>query len=202
MQVALQHTSLYGRLQVWWLLSNLTLAPPNDQDCWQLKGVKSPTHIYGSVHNFMQANAARNLLADPSRSDAGDWGRRALAAESGGAVDKARVSVFNMHSLGFSYLQGAFVLPPDAQDRFMELANITLHQLPQGPAARAAVSGGMMPADVWTLLLWPINRFAHAACQGEPVQLMYVISQLAPAILLGFIGWQGGVVPLTAVSDT
>eukprot|EP00775_Hariotina_reticulata_P007113 gene7113-7327_t len=175
LQVALQHPSTGGRLHVWWLLNNITLAPSHDQDCWQLNDVKNPSQIYGSVDEFGQAPAVRGLLADSALGTHRSVWRPRLLAGTGSSADASRVSGFKMYSLGFSYLQAAFVLPLESPDRFLQITNVTLHQLPQGPSAPSAVSGRMMTADVWALLLWPINRTMGG---GSPVYVADAVIML------------------------
>jgi hypothetical protein len=58
-----------------------------------------------------------------------------------------------------------YLLPVDAQDKFLQIQNLTLRQLPQMAATRSLrgmlrrrLQADASPIGIWTLLLWPIRR--------------------------------------------
>lgn len=139
LQDALLAPSEEDRLHVWMLLSNVSINPPSDPDCWQTRAMQYTTQIYGQVH------AERSQQAVPSRQEA--------------------AAVPDMFSLSWNFMRSALELPANAQERFLQIQNVSLRQLPQGPnAARAAGmraeqgADGPSPPDVWTILLWSVNR--------------------------------------------
>lgn len=100
--------------------------------------------------------------------------------------DPASALAGRVYSLGFQYVPGLITIPADAPDRYFQVRNITLWQLPQahtqaGSASLAGAAGGsrrrlvqagapaagaggavslpdMMPTGVFTIMLWPFNR--------------------------------------------
>jgi hypothetical protein len=181
----MQHTTKDNRLHVWLLISNITLAPQQQPDCWQQRSVNYTTQLYSQEANFSSADAhrlAHELLLPSSPAPTGtspSAGHRDLlaaqepAASPTAAADPPAASTASpaapaaplaprrvLHSLGFSYIRDAFVLPATASDQFLQMQNVTLLQLPQGPNAHAAadVQAAPWPPDVWTVLLWSVNR--------------------------------------------
>jgi hypothetical protein len=65
-----------------------------------------------------------------------------------------------LNALSFAFTRNAFTLPAAAAEQFFQIQNATLLQLPQGPNAAAAADMGAGPAppDVWTVLLWSVDR--------------------------------------------
>jgi hypothetical protein len=123
------------------LLNNITTAEPG---CWQNRNMRYTTQIYGQVqHNTNVTTPAKQAAA----------------------ARKQRNTGFDVFALSFGFMRDVLVLPETAEDRFLQIQNVTLLQLPQGPAARAAAGmnaghggDGPTPSDIWTLLLWSVNR--------------------------------------------
>ncbi|KAF8060546.1 RPL6 [Scenedesmus sp. PABB004] len=137
MQSAMVVPSEENRLHVWMLTANVSLVPPSDPACWQRRKLERTTQIYGAV------------------------GTRSADAPGGSAAD------VGSYALSWGFLPGALELPAGAQDKFLQIQNVSLAQLPQGPGAAAAAGlraaapgggGGPAPPDVWTLLMWSVNR--------------------------------------------
>lgn len=63
-------------------------------------------------------------------------------------------------SFSFGYLPDALVLQPNAEAQSFSIFNTTLTALPQGPNPHTTTTPGRLPPDVFTLLLWSINRCA------------------------------------------
>lgn len=86
-----------------------------------------------------------------------------------------------MYALGFQYTAGLIQLPPGAGERYFQIRNITLHQLPQARADQvrasgsssarrlmqgaatpartmASVAANTLPPGSMTILLWAFNR--------------------------------------------
>ncbi|WIA15154.1 hypothetical protein OEZ85_001840 [Tetradesmus obliquus] len=149
MQAALQAPSEETRLHVWMLLNNVTTA---EADCWQKRDMCYTTQIYGQIQDYMNVS-----LGSETQAAAGKAAAAAAMHTSGNG--------FNVFSLSFGFMRDVLVLPPQAADKFLQIQNVTLLQLPQGPGARAAAGmnagqggDGPTPPDVWTLLLWSVNR--------------------------------------------
>lgn len=88
----------------------------------------------------------------------------------------------SVHTLSFNYRPGLFHLPAQSPDKYLQIRNITLRQLPQlltpNSGARGSSSSGNgngshrrlqqqqqassvadgASAGVWTMLLWPFDR--------------------------------------------
>lgn len=133
------------------LLSNVSINPASDLSCWQVRDVQYTTQVYGQVHGGGLQHSQPVMLPE------------AVAGQP--APFAAANPVFDMFSLGFNYMRSALQLPSNAGEKYLQIQNVTLLQLPQGPdAATAAGLGagqsgdGQTPADIWTILLWPINR--------------------------------------------
>lgn len=87
----------------------------------------------------------------------------------------AQLSDSTMYTLSFNYTPDLFLIPPEAPERYLQVRNITLRQLPQlqrpsnssndsSSARRLLQSGGVAALPfttdpgVWTILLWSFNR--------------------------------------------
>lgn len=142
LQAALQSPSEETRLHVWMLLNNISVAEP---DCWQLRNVQYSTQIYGQCHE------STHVVQD----------KKAAAASLQHPISNG----FDVFALSFGFMRDVLVLPHNSGDRFLQIQNVTLLQLPQGPGASAAAGmhagqggDGPTPPDVWTVLLWSVNR--------------------------------------------
>jgi hypothetical protein len=168
MQAALQYTTKENRLHVWLLVSNISLAPPEQPACWQQRSVNYSTQLYSEdVSNSTEgprllqqvmlpgaAWSAANPAAVPRKLQASD----ASNATASAAPPLAPRRI--LHALLFNFIRDAFVLPDTAADQFFHVQNAT-SQLPQRPNARAAADlrAGPVPADVWTVMLWSVKRW-------------------------------------------
>jgi hypothetical protein len=141
-QAALAAPSEETRLHVWMLLNNITTAKPG---CWQNRNMRYTTQIYGQVQDNTNVTTPQ--------------------AKQAAAARRHRSDGFDVFALSFGFMRDVLVLPQTAEDRFLQIQNVTLLQLPQGPGAAAAAGmhagqggDGPTPPDVWTLLLWSVNR--------------------------------------------
>jgi hypothetical protein len=155
LQAALQAPSEETRLHVWMLLNNISTAEP---DCWQHRNMRYTTQIYGQIQDHTNITAVQEKQA-----------LNKAAAAAAAAVHHS--NGFNVFALSFGFMRDVLVLPQQAADRFLQIQNVTLLQLPQGPKAAAAAGmhagqggDGPTPPDVWTLLLWSVNRCALCFC--------------------------------------
>lgn len=147
------------------LLSNVSISAA----CWAPRNVSHVTQLYGQepgsrdqhrrAHELWQQPAAQAPAAaahaQPQQQDDGGDGWPPLPRQ---------------FTLAWGHVAGALQLPHDAPDKYLQLQNVTLAQLPQGPGAAGAValalpagSSEPTPPSVWTLLLWPISRCARPA---------------------------------------
>lgn len=69
------------------------------------------------------------------------------------------------YMFGMGYMRGALKLPPTADNKFFSVFNTTLAQLPQGPDARMNSVPDRLPPDIFTLLMWSVNRWG-SVCGG------------------------------------
>jgi hypothetical protein len=185
MQAAMQYPTKDNRLHVWLLTSNISLAPAEQPDCWQHRSVDYTTQLYsqdpsassadehtllhqlllpGSVASTGQTAAAAAAAGD---SQTAPHGRTLLQSQSttsnaSSSTSAAPAPSRAVNALSFAFMRNAFVLPATAADQFFQIQNATLLQLPQGPNAAAAADAkaGPWPPDIWTVLLFSINRWA------------------------------------------
>jgi hypothetical protein len=150
LQAALQAPSEETRLHVWMLLNNISTAEPG---CWQRSKMRYTTHIYGQIQDNMNVSLAQQQQ------------QQAAAAKAAASPAVHSSNGFNVFALSFGFMRDVLVLPEQAADRFLQIQNVTLLQLPQGPGAAAAAGmhagqggDGPTPPDVWTLLLWSVIR--------------------------------------------
>lgn len=115
-------------------------------------------------------NATPPPPADPYQYQSYDIGD--MSAIEGGS----KPPYDQQFALSFQYLPRVFQLPADAQDKFLQIQNVTLMQLPQmGPAM--GQTGGLRglrrllnmenaspPVGIWTVLLWPVRRWGAWWC--------------------------------------
>lgn len=160
-----EHTIKLGRQNVWMMLGNITVNPADDPTCWQDRELLFPTQLYGQrLHGNASGGVSAHNLADQTlplgpgtaRSGEGSSVVEGNSAGHAGPLD-------DKFALGFSFMQSALRLPEGVDDKFLQIQNMTLLQLPQGPytagaANLAAGQDGPTPPDVWTFLLWSIGR--------------------------------------------
>jgi hypothetical protein len=121
----------------------------------------------GSAHSGTAAAAAAAATGDaasPGRKLLQSQSNSSCASSSPPAAALGPSRIFN--ALSFAFMRDAFVLPATAPDQFFQLQNATLLQLPQGPDAPAAADAraGPWPPDLWTVLLFAINRCGRQLC--------------------------------------
>lgn len=65
-----------------------------------------------------------------------------------------------MVSVGFDYLTNAVLIPDGSPKDALQLQQLVLWQLPQGPGVASALGKGdsHIPPELWTMLLWSIKR--------------------------------------------
>ncbi|WIA35332.1 hypothetical protein OEZ86_003786 [Tetradesmus obliquus] len=178
LQAALQYPTKDNRLHVWLLVGNISLNPPEQPDCWQQRSINYTTHLYSQeaisgsdahrlLHELMlpapNATAQPGAAASTAPAAAHNATPRLLQganASNESATDAQLAPRRILHSLSFAFLRDAFVLPATAADQFLQIQNVTLTQLPQGPNAREAAdaAAGPWPAELWTVMLWSIDR--------------------------------------------
>lgn len=182
-----------NRVHVWQLMEDVTIGGPNCT--WSPPiNITGPTTLLGEVASQSTNPSMRSYplaAAVPAARARGPEPAAllpvgpTLPAASGNAV----------HTLSFQYTPGLIQLPVDAPDRYLQIRNITLRQLPQaraphGPgegrsaqnnsrrlmqAAPPPVVGGLaaMPADahsgLFTILLWAFNRWGRVEAYGIPL---------------------------------
>lgn len=176
MQAALNYNST--RIFVWQLLSNVSLGENGQRTCKFPSGyIAAVTHLFGQV---LSTDAAQQLVPDGDELQSGTALQIASKA-SGPDTAAAHPPGDTVHSLSFGYVPNWFQMPPDAQDKFMHIQNVTLAQLPQlldsdsgdsrqGRSLRQ-MAASASPPGVWTVLLWAWRRCAalyvvaaHASC--------------------------------------
>ena len=140
------------RLHVWMLLNNVTINPASDPNCWKARNVQYTTQVYGQAHHDgVQHTGSGTELPAP---------------KPGASAPYAAINpTFDMFTLDWNYERSALQLREGAGEKFLQIQNVTLLRLPQGPnAAKAAgmraVQGGdgPTPPDVWAILMWPVTR--------------------------------------------
>jgi hypothetical protein len=146
LQAALQQPpTKTDRLHLLLLANNVSIAPPEQPICWQQRTLLQHTELFAQQ-------------ASSSSSSKGQGNGQGNAAPS---------SRGELVSLALGFMRDSLLLPAAAGDKFLLVQNISMGQLPQGPGAAAAAGMGWdkpSPPDVWTLLLWSINRLV---CSGK-----------------------------------
>lgn len=187
-----------NRVHVWQLVDDISIGGPNCT--WSPPiNVTGPTTLFGEVASQGTAPSMRSYLqvAAPTGASAGPAASREAARNASNplSVDPGanQSSIFTgiatngtVNTLSFQYTEGLINLPADAPDRYFQIRNITLRQLPQAHGMHRdgsgrhshgvergrrlmqepapPVMGGLaaMPSDthpgVFTMLLWPLNR--------------------------------------------
>jgi hypothetical protein len=226
LQTALLSRSTSTRTRVWMLINNVSIADDADMQCtWPDGNVTYPTQLLGPVVHTHGPSARvhdKGTVASPLSPEAIVLGHAdaALSSRNGNgngpnaatrpADPYQSYDVGDMHhdgvttppydqqfALSFGYLPRVFQLPVDAQDKFLQIQNVTLMQLPQmAPSgAQSGVLRGLRrllntdanpspPVGIWTVLLWPVRRWASwlswclsarvpvaCVCQGQNVFL-------------------------------
>lgn len=150
----MQAPSEENRLHVWMLLNNISIVPPGDPACWHYRDVKYTTQIFGQVHDSPDAQLQQAQQQQENASAPLDVTQRDGIG-------------FDVFALDFGHMRSALQLPQNAQEKFLQIQNLTLMGLPQGPLAHTAAGmrtgpggDGPTPPDIWTLLLWSVNRYA------------------------------------------
>lgn len=118
-----------------------------------------------------------------------------------------------VHSLSFGYTPGLIQLPADATDRYFQVRNITLQQLPQAQTSQGAVAAGSgrrrlqqaaaggsnmaslpatIPPEHLTILLWPFNRCAALCVVLEPSRAVLSCAMLCVSCVCQSLGISAG----------
>lgn len=187
LQTALASKSTSTRTRVWTLTTNVSIAENGHMQCsWPDGNVTYPTQLLGAlVHTYgpttrMHDNGA---VASPLSPEAIVLGHADANTNRNGTassdpylpydVAKASTNAGPVHpptyqelySLSFGYVPSLFQLPVNAQDKFLQIQNLTLQQLPQMASSRTLrgmlrrrLQADASPIGIWTLLLWPFRR--------------------------------------------
>lgn len=189
MQTALSSKSTSTRVRVWTLIRNVSIAAGGDMLCsWPDGNVTYPTQLLGPVVHTYGASARvhdSGSVASPLSPEAivlghadADTHRNGSDSASAdpylpydvagwqGSGDDVTPPYEELYSLNFGYVPSLFQLPVDAHDKFLQINNLTLQQLPQMAPTRnlrgmrrlLQQAGGASPIGIWTILLWPIRR--------------------------------------------
>jgi hypothetical protein len=122
------------------------------QAAMEYKTVETRLHVWMLLDNI-------DIVPD---SDPACWQNRTIRYPTqvyGRPHDAARSTHSeSAFSFSFGHLPNALVLPPSAETASFSIFNTTLTELPQGPNPRASTTPGRLPPDVFTVLLWSINR--------------------------------------------
>lgn len=142
------------------LTANITLNPPEQLKCWE------PHMVAYSIKMSGEDFQGNNTGGDPSEQSV--LRQELLPKPDSASAETSAETVPNptpltqVYAVGFNYMLRALMLPATAPDKQFEIENVMLHQLPQGPniGAVQADSGwsGAVAPDVWTVLLWSIER--------------------------------------------
>lgn len=149
------HNISEARQIEWILVNNITLNPPDQPNCWQPRMINHTTRMFGAdvgVNTTAEGSNAHPLLPSAPPMDPGD--------SIAGAADD---SLTEMLAFGFNNMQQALQLPPMVPDKYFQIENVRLYQLPQGPGLSGVQStqgsDTAVAPDVWTVLLWSIMRW-------------------------------------------
>jgi hypothetical protein len=132
------------RAHVLLLQANLTLSPPPAEPGGP---APDPIRLNSSV-SWIGTSPADGRARDADR-DGAARGRHAIWIDCGGA-------------------RGAVVAPPGAGTDALQLQQVTLWRLPQGPGAAAAARGARgggrgLPWELFTTVIWAVERWALGA---------------------------------------
>ncbi|KAF6253981.1 hypothetical protein COO60DRAFT_363306 [Scenedesmus sp. NREL 46B-D3] len=112
----------------------------------------------GTAANPVQINSVMSWVGSSPAAELVDpWLELQLQGVTAAAT---AVGSGNLDAIAFGYLRDVFVLPDSSPKDALQMQQLVLWQLPQGPDVVAAVAAGSarMPAELWTLLLWSIKR--------------------------------------------
>jgi hypothetical protein len=189
MQTALSSKSTSTRVRVWTLIRNVSITAGGDMLCsWPDGNVTYPTQLLGPVvHTYGPSARVHDSgsVASPLSPEAivlghADADTRRNGSDSASADPYLPYDVAGwqgngddvippyeeLYSLNFGNVPSLFQLPVDAHDKFLQINNLTLKQLPQMAPTRnlrgmrrlLQQAGGASPIGIWTILLWPIRR--------------------------------------------
>lgn len=186
LQSALSSRSSSTRTRVWTLISNVSIADRGQMACaWPDSNITYPMQLMGQVvhthgpfthvHGAMEGGSSTEAIV---LSAAGAPNSSAVDPYS--AYDAVRAAglstppLSELYSVSFGYLPSLFQLPVDAQDKYLQIQNVTLLQLPQMARGRGSTGrrlmqqqqqqrgAGASPIGIWTIMLWGFRRYAHA----------------------------------------
>lgn len=194
LQTALASKSTSTRTRVWTLIKNVSIADAGGLQCpWPDGNITYPTQLLGPVvHTFGPSARVHDngVVASPLSPEAivlghadADTHRNGAASSSGDSVPADPYLPYDvggmqasagaeaapyaeLYALNFGYVPSLFQLPVDAHDKFLQINNVTLKQLPQMAPSRSLrgmrrllQSSVASPIGTWTILLWPIRRW-------------------------------------------
>jgi hypothetical protein len=141
-------TVVGDRAHILLVLANISLADTAGNGSSSSTGVAATPIRLNSLMSWLGSSPA----AEPGElwPELQKGAAAAAAAAGGGALD----------SIAFGYLRDAIIVPESSPKDALQLQQLVLQQLPQGPGVGAAVAAGnaRIPAELWTVLLWSIKR--------------------------------------------
>lgn len=149
MQAAGQSPVLGNREHILLVLNNISLAAP------------------GSANSSGNCSDPIMLQSDMS------WVGTSPAAQAAGGLPQQQQQTEHAVSVAvnFGYVRCVVVVAQPVTDLGLQIRQLMFGQLPQGPNVAAAVSAGgrRVPKELWTLLLWSIDRLAISLWIGIPL---------------------------------
>lgn len=197
LQNALSSRSTSTRTRVWTLINNVSIADKGQMLCpWPDGNITYVTQLLGPVvHTHGNGNRPHDspgavatplsaeaiVLGQSGKGDGSNGTSNEEAAESdpylpydvgtSGVGGPTSPPFDELFALSFGYVPSLFQLPLDASDKFLQMQNITLRQLPQMAPSRnlrgrlmrrllQRQNSDALPIGIWTILLWPFRRWA------------------------------------------
>lgn len=184
LQTALASKSTSTRTRVWTLINNISIAEDGIMQCpWPDGNVTYPTQLLGPVvHTYGPSARVHDTgsVASPLSPEAIVLGHADATSNRSGSAGadpylpydlagfqergSARPPYKDLYALSFGYVPSLFQLPVDAHDKFLQIQNLTLKDLPQMAPTRnlrglrRLLQADSSPIGIWTVLLWPIRR--------------------------------------------
>jgi len=141
----------------------------------QLLGQVVHTHgLLSHGHGPMEGGSTTEAIV----LSAADGNNSSAAVDPYSAYDAVRAAglttppLSELYAVSFGYLPSLFQLPVDAQDKYLQIQNVTLLQLPQMARGRGLAGRRLLqqqqqrgadasPIGIWTIMLWGFRRYAH-----------------------------------------
>lgn len=200
LQNALSSRSTSTRTRVWTLINNVSIADKGQMLCpWPDGNITYVTQLLGPVvhthGSSIRPYHSPGAVATPLSAEAivlgqsgkgnGTSSEEAAASDPYLQYDEGTVGVDGptappsdeLFALSFGYVPSLFQLPIDASDKFLQMQNITLRQLPQMAPSRnlrgrlmrrllqQRQNSDALPIGIWTILLWPFRRWVPLLCR-------------------------------------